>query len=561
MSLILTIAPCLAIFFYYLFNRVRLASKCSKIVIDTNRVINDIKKIEPSLFKAGGVLSKQTAHDLRNELESAFLNNGLIEIWNSAKLEIKTATIDFKPKSTSESSLKVLRKFEDLFNPYDFLNRKCNLDRVQSLPNQFTGFGLLFTFAGLSFGIYQGAQSITLVDASIADSIQSLSPLIQAAGISFLTSLTGLACSLEFSNFERKKTHSVEGSMLGLFDELYERIDYISDSQMKFSEQVTSDIQNDLLLDIKNSLASSNLNDTVNNFDVTLKEFMEMFTDNLKAHEDKISADLKRSLDSHNQIIDSINVTFSSLNSDLKQTFSEQQITINDRVEKSDEFLSSILDKHTKVANNLEEICNSLDSIAENDLADKLSKSFSEMIENTNKDIREQFKLTANDTINSYKVLSEDVSREILSKLECQQRRYVERYENLESSVTSLLEMMPGCINNLVELNNTYHKGLSNLSQTSNNTYDVVNSIRNIKNDFISINKSTNDSAKDYQLIHHEILKVASNISELNTTLLEIKDTNHLNVQNSAANDSFKPDVIDTPTVKNTLLNKLFRAR
>jgi hypothetical protein len=70
-----------------------------------------------------------------------------------------------------------------------------------SVPNDFVGLGLVFTFLGLVAGLYFASRSMMSADLKTAR--DALVQLLHAATFKFLTSITGIGMSLLISTIQR----------------------------------------------------------------------------------------------------------------------------------------------------------------------------------------------------------------------------------------------------------------------------------------------------------------------------------------------------------------------
>lgn len=77
-----------------------------------------------------------------------------------------------------------------------------------AFPNFLTGAGILGTFVGLVAGIYLASGSLMADDPIVTR--DALSTLLSGASLAFLTSISGLASSLFFSAYEKKKIHTFD---------------------------------------------------------------------------------------------------------------------------------------------------------------------------------------------------------------------------------------------------------------------------------------------------------------------------------------------------------------
>lgn len=101
------------------------------------------------------------------------------------------------------------------FSLDDVVVGRLNLRLYNAVPNILTGLGILFTFIGLSFGIYLAQESI--VSTSQKDMLEALSSLLGGASLAFWTSVAGLFLSLIFNIIEKRKVHGLQ-RLIGQFN-------------------------------------------------------------------------------------------------------------------------------------------------------------------------------------------------------------------------------------------------------------------------------------------------------------------------------------------------------
>lgn len=85
-------------------------------------------------------------------------------------------------------------------------------------PNYLTGFGILGTFLGLAGGIYLASAGLSGgFDADNTEKLRTaLNQLLSGAGLAFMTSIVGLACSLAFAFREKYIIRELQKSLATL---------------------------------------------------------------------------------------------------------------------------------------------------------------------------------------------------------------------------------------------------------------------------------------------------------------------------------------------------------
>lgn len=100
-------------------------------------------------------------------------------------------------------------------DPADFfsvtlMDRDHSMHWFRSLPNYLVGLGLCFTFLGIIIVIYQAANSL---GADADSTIGALRQLLYAASLKFVTSFTGVSCSIGFSIYFRVHCARIERAL------------------------------------------------------------------------------------------------------------------------------------------------------------------------------------------------------------------------------------------------------------------------------------------------------------------------------------------------------------
>lgn len=570
MSLLLTISPCLLILYYYLYNRKNYKSINNSIVNRINSVRGQIGGLDKDLFVAKNVKTYDEAEQVKNALHKIFDDNGFGTIWQKISVELKLAYEHYEPINSNDKTIKTLKKIDEIVVPYDMINEFINIERVNSLPNQFTGAGLLFTFLGLSYGVYQGSQSIMMVDVSIGETIKSLTPLIQASGISFLTSFTGLLCSLEFTRFERKNTYKTEQAIISLAGEISNIVEYTSASHIQYQVNANLIKQIGLLDDIKNDLSANRMIEVSDKFDDSLDSFLEIFVEHLKNHEEDVLENINRAEEKHTLIIGKLSESSEAFSNKFSDVIEELSSSLQKSLSLVTENGVELTTEFNAAHDRLLQVVSSLDKLSSIDLSDafdinQIVMDFSRLLNQSNDSLDSRYQEALGKSLEHFETISLDLVRKIYEQIECSHQNNEKKYQELQQPLTHLLDVMPGCVNNLVELNKTYHKGLHNLNRATSESYSTANSMMNVKNDFVSINKSINETAKYHISINDELNVLNNNIRSLSSTLESINNHdenlltgNSISMKESNQSPATKPK---NHRQANSLLSKIFRGK
>lgn len=126
------------------------------------------------------------------------------------------------------------------FDENILFDKNINTAFYKALPNYLTGFGILGTFIGLVCGIYLASHGLASEDPQ--ELKDALRQLLDGASLAFWTSIAGLAASIFFSYYEKRKINAATSALSEWNYELDRRIlritpEHIASEQLK---QLTS---------------------------------------------------------------------------------------------------------------------------------------------------------------------------------------------------------------------------------------------------------------------------------------------------------------------------------
>ena len=178
------------------------------------------------------------------------------------------------------------------FNRYTLLEPRLNLRLYNTLPNLFTGAGILGTFVGLVYGISQASGG--LASGNIEDAQLALSSLLDGAWLAFMTSIVGLLTSLIFSYWEKHKVHRFDQICSDWVEALDKRLQRITpeklanDSLAELRQQSTSltSFTNDLAFQIGEQFNSQVTSQLTPALDALHGEIHALRTEQKNASED-----------------------------------------------------------------------------------------------------------------------------------------------------------------------------------------------------------------------------------------------------------------------------------
>jgi type VII secretion effector (TIGR04197 family) len=150
------------------------------------------KLVSKSINQVLEIFSKITDHkdlfDNYDAVRSQLLGNQVFQnIWEEFE---ETLIID-----TDDQTIVATKRPHEYLNDSSIISPFLDLRLMHAMPNYLVGLGLALTFCGLVWAIYLASQGLSNPDGGK----EALNHLLQTAGVKFLTSITGLFCSMIFS--------------------------------------------------------------------------------------------------------------------------------------------------------------------------------------------------------------------------------------------------------------------------------------------------------------------------------------------------------------------------
>ncbi|GEM_PF-3564528 len=132
------------------------------------------------------------------------------------------------------------------FNAALIDDKTTNLSFYKALPNYLTGLGILGTFLGLVCGIYLAGHGLASEDPALLK--DALRQLLEGASLAFWTSIAGLATSMLFSAYEKRKLNEVNSALEDWNEALDKRIkritpEYLASQQLKQLKEQTTHLE------------------------------------------------------------------------------------------------------------------------------------------------------------------------------------------------------------------------------------------------------------------------------------------------------------------------------
>ena len=134
------------------------------------------------------------------------------------------------------------------FNEDNIILPNYSAATYTATPNYLTGFGILGTFLGLAGGIYLASAGLSGgFDADNTEKLRTaLNQLLSGAGLAFMTSIVGLACSLIFAFCEKHTVRALQKHLGDFVNALDERVHLITAEDVSRKQLTLQEKQRDL---------------------------------------------------------------------------------------------------------------------------------------------------------------------------------------------------------------------------------------------------------------------------------------------------------------------------
>ena len=141
----------------------------------------------------------------------------------------------------------------EYFNEGSIISGRVNLRFFTAFPNYLTGTGILGTFIGLVAGISLAGSG--LVSENIKEIRESLQALLNGASLAFITSITGIVCSIIFSTLEKVHIHRLLRSLNTWNNELDRRIEKVTPEELAQKQLAQLERQSEYLEEFTTKVA------------------------------------------------------------------------------------------------------------------------------------------------------------------------------------------------------------------------------------------------------------------------------------------------------------------
>jgi gas vesicle protein len=149
--------------------------------------------------------------EIGEKLSRAYPNDIIVHLWS----EFNETLVKLKKADGTEEVFNTVDAHY-FFNEERLIASRVNLRFYKAVPGILTGFGILGTFLGLSFGL--GQINITSGDVQVLK--EGIRGLLSGAGMAFSTSVWGIALSIVFSLLEKYPANSLRRHLSSLQDDI-----------------------------------------------------------------------------------------------------------------------------------------------------------------------------------------------------------------------------------------------------------------------------------------------------------------------------------------------------
>ena len=102
------------------------------------------------------------------------------------------------------------------------------MNSLDNWPNTFVGIGLLVTFLGLTVVVYDAAIAIEAAATDVDKVLKALENLLTVASIKFLTSVSGIGCSIIMNLSIKSMQSNITQKLNRLHDRIERCLEFLS---------------------------------------------------------------------------------------------------------------------------------------------------------------------------------------------------------------------------------------------------------------------------------------------------------------------------------------------
>ncbi len=466
--------------------------------------------------------------------------------WAAYQRSMQLPNVNFKLKPNQPPVLRNTMQVNTLFNMETIVETQINSRLFTSIPNILTGLGLLFTFVGLVFGIYNA--SLGLSSSDIDSAKEALNPLLKGASIAFITSIVGISCSMVFSLFEKIRFFTLEKEVKQFSDYLGTHIEFIDSDKLAAMQLEAIETQTNVLTRFQ--FEHQRITDET--ITRVSKEFRDTLLDKagseLKYLTDLI-AELNKSMSDNLTSFTENQIKVGNATEQLTKSLHESMLQMTDQISDSVEQMGLREETRTKnIYTTFENIFENISKIITNsstDIAESLFEQSKLTIVNMSQ-ASELFNQTMNESVKEFENLPSKItqaseqsiqhsSNQLKGLMEQLLPNIIEKVtESLDHQVSSFIKQISAAENNIAELLHTFPVVVTQLSKLNT---ELVENARVIS----SINDSSVKSLTNFAETSNSFNQSVSNMTEVNNSSAEIAKRYHdllIGVQDAVKNAS-----------------------
>jgi methyl-accepting chemotaxis protein len=196
------------------------------LIFDFRRKI--YRPLERDIDEASGAFANATdpesfasEYETVNELlgESRFL----APIWSEYR-----ETITRAKSVNGVDVIQNTKRPKDYFTADAISKQRGSMSSLDNWPNTFVGIGLLVTFLGLTVAVYDTASAIKAASSNVGEVLKALEDLLTVASIKFLTSVSGIGCSILMNLSVKSMQSNINQKLNRLHDRIERCLEFLS---------------------------------------------------------------------------------------------------------------------------------------------------------------------------------------------------------------------------------------------------------------------------------------------------------------------------------------------
>ena len=400
------------------------------------------------------------------------------------------------------------------FNEENIIDRNIDMRYVESVSGKLVAIGILFTFIGLSVGIYETAGTLKEIEANTTEATTSLQDLLKKAGLAFSSSICGIVLSILFSTVEKRRVVVIKEQINQFVDKLEKSLRLVTSEQMqqdilveaKEQNKKLDGFSNELVVALNNALTTS-LRDIFTKIadDIhALKDIQQNFSDNLiQSLSDKLSGGLQLHAEQMQQKADeAVEKTRQSF-TQLHDSISTHNATMQQKSEeKLSHMLQHIEQSVTKLNDNASTHANNM-QLKTDEAVEKTRQSFTQLhdsISTHNDTIQQQSEERLARTMQLFDELSTSISQ---------------ANDHIDKSLVAFRELLDSSRKNLAEQTDVAQQ----FNRTAETLQDSMGKQLEVVASFGEMTTAINKAADSVATAGSDTSKVASQLPQLATEI------------------------------------------